>query len=223
MKREKLKQIFLALLFFALSCKGSDGYTTTFSERTGFYKGVLAPESYNCAASHEQSTASVLNTSTKRSLHNYIPSTYAHNLDKPVAMMFMTELEEYFHSASSAELFSTNNIAHIRSDSFVAYLKRFPEYEGYIEHFHEKFHKSSRIKQWLRKEVGKRLCQLHEELEREKKMRHSKARLVAQEQRVKKQLLEQHTYLCGNWKQLYTAGRVYSADQCSNPSCRCSR
>lgn len=192
------------LLFFLASFLNGYGDTTSFSvDHSGFYKGILSPEVAHCTDISPQ-LHSPKGASAFR-IGQQLPHNHNTSVGISLGQLSASELADYFAQASPEEIFSKEHITVILSDAFVAYIKQFPEYEGYIEHFHQKYHKSSMLKKWWRKEVGRRLCQLHEELEREKKARQFASKAAAAQWHAIQKLKPQHTYLLTQWQQQLTA------------------
>lgn len=180
------------------------GDTTSFSvDHSGFYKGILSPEVAHCTDISPQ-LHSPKGFADFRVVQHPLCSQNI-NSDRLLTQMSAAELADYFAQASPEEIFSKEHITVILSDAFVAYIKQFPEYEGYIEHFHKKYHRSSMLKKWWRKEVGRRLCQLHEELKHEKKACQSASKAAAVQRHAIQKLKPQHTYLLAQWQQQLTA------------------
>jgi len=200
-----MKRFLSTFILLALHCitLGFEHHTAL-CENNGFYKGMPS-----VPIEGERSSAGISQAvSVSHVPIHHIPSSYVYDTDIPLERLSVEQLTDYFRGCNSAEIFSRTNLSLLTSDAFVAYIKQFPEYEGYIEHFHEKFHKSSTIKQWLRKEIGKRLCQLHQEIEHKKKIKQAKIRSEAYAKYEAKQYATQHAYLFDRWQCRYERAQV---------------
>ncbi len=206
-----MKYIFNILIFLCClqTCIGiADEYgcwnvgTVSFAAH-GFDKGVACPSTVcnsNYSYSAEPSTQRSLHSGFRINSGSYTTSHYDYSPQK----MSVAELEEYFCGHSEAEIFCKKNLSLLLSDAFITYIKQFPEYTGYIEHFHDKFHHSSAFKRLVRKDLGKRLCHLHEELQCVQKAEEAKTRVRAQEKSKLQKLSREHKYLYASWQDAHT-------------------
>ncbi len=192
------------LLFLLSSFLNGYEDTTSFSvDHSGFYKSIVSADAAHFTDISPQLHSPKCFAAFRVVQHPRFSQKI--NPDRSLTQMSAAELADYFQHASSEEIFSKEHITNILSDAFVAYIKQFTEYEGYIEHFHEKYHKSSMLKKWWRKNVGKRLCRLHEELKHEKQARQITLKAAAVQRYAIQKLEQQHAHLFAQWQQQLTA------------------
>ncbi len=192
------------LLFLLSSFLNGYEDTTSFSvDHSGFYKSIVSADAAHFTDISPQLHSPKCFAAFRVVQHPRFSQKI--NPDRSLTQMSAAELADYFQHASSEEIFSKEHITNILSDAFIAYIKQFPEYEGYIEHFHQKYHKSSMLKKWWRKNVGKRLCRLHEELKHEKQARQIASKAAAVQRHTIQRFEQQHGYLFAQWQQQLTA------------------